>query len=261
MKKSTIFAIILLVLGITCCAVAVMLGVNKESTQSDLRFANYRETAEDKNLTANAVTSLELDIDAAECTIQVGDDWKLTGGKYVRWKQEGGTLVIEETRRSGWWFRSHPAQITLTIPQGTAAQMNQLDIDVDAGAVYANDLTARITELDVDAGEIIMKNFRTDRLTADVDAGTIELEGILMEHSEVSCDVGSIELTLLDGSAIGSIRGSVDVGSIDVTSASGTLYGSNDGFSDDMVLPLPDATGSAVLDVDCNVGSVEIHVP
>ncbi len=258
MKKSTIFAIVLLVLGVTCCVVAILLGVNTKSNQSDLRFANYRETAEDKGLTADALTNLELNIDAAECTIQTGDDWKLTGGKYVSWRQDSGTLVIEETRRAGWWFRSRPAPITLTVPQNTG--LNQLDIDVDAGSVYVDGLTARTAELDVDAGVIEMKNFRTDRLTADVDAGTIEIEGVLAGNSELSCDVGSIELTLLDISAIGSIRGSSDAGSIDVVSSSGALYGSDSGFSDDMVLPLPDATGSAILAVDCDVGSVTIHI-
>lgn len=261
MKKSTILVLVLLAAGIACCAVAVGMGVG-ELTLGGVsvapRFLKYQETAVDKGLDAHAeIDRLVLDIDAAECIVQTGSENSLTAGSDTAWRLEGETLTIEQNQRSGWWWKSKSAPITLTIREDG---LSYLDVDVDAASVTIRDVTAtRGITCNVDAGAVDMRNVFAGTLELDVDAGAIDYSGKVVGAANLECDAGAIAMTLQDGSTIGQVSGEVDMGSIEVR-VNGEEALTGDGLSRTMSAQVPGATGDDLLTFDCDVGSIEVDV-
>ena len=260
MKKSTLFALVLLIIGVGCCAVACGMGVGS-SMQNDLhvpRFLQYNETATDKGLDNHMqIERLVLDIDGAECTVNTDcNESSLTGGDSVTWTLENGTLTVKQELPSGWWWKSKAAPVTLNI-QDTA--ISYLDIDVDAGTVSMDDLIVmQALTCTVDAGAAYLDNVDTNRMELDVDAGEIVHSGTTRGPIDLDCDAGSIELTLND-SSIGQVTGKVDLGSVDV-SVDGKTAISRDGLSDTVNAKLPGTQGHDVLTFDCDAGSIEVKL-
>lgn len=259
MKKSTIFAIVLLFSGIICCGVAFGMGVGEFSLDSAPRFLKYQETAVDKGLDAHAeVDRLILDIDAAECVVQTGNENSLTAGADTTWRLEGKTLTIEQEQREGWWWKSNSAPITLTIQDDG---LYYLDVDVDAGSVLVNNMTVtQDLTCDLDAGTITLKDVTVGRrLEADVDAGSIDYAGCLYGDAELNCDAGHIHLDLLSGSTIGKVTGNVDVGKIKVY-VDGKKVIDRGGFAETISTDLPGAMGNKLLTFDCDAGSISVEI-
>ena len=259
MKKSTLAALVLLIIGVGCCAVACGMGVGS-SIQNDLhapRFLQYNETATDKGLDARAeIERLVLDIDGAECVVQTGSENKLTAGTDTDWKLENGTLTVKQELPHGWWWKSKAAPVTLTLRKGT---LSTLDIDVDAGTVSMDDLIVmQALTCTVDAGAAYLDNVDTNRMELDVDAGEIVYSGAASGPIDLDCDAGSIELTLND-SSIGQVTGKVDLGSVDV-SVDGKTAISRDGLSDTVNAKLPGTQGNDVLTFDCDAGEINVKL-
>lgn len=261
MKKSTIFVLVLLIAGVACCGIAFGMGVGELTLNGDFvapRFLQYWETAVDKDLTPHAeIDRLILDIDAAECVVQTGSENRLTAGSDTTWRLEGETLTIKQEQRSGWWWKSKSAPITLTIREDG---LSYLDLDVDAASVTIRDVTAtQGIACNVDAGAVDMKNVFAGTLELDVDAGAIDYSGKVVGSANLECDAGSIAITLQDGSTIGQISGDIDMGSIEAR-VNGKEALNADGLSRTVSAQLPGAIGNDLLTFDCDVGSIEIDL-
>lgn len=262
MKKSTILVLVLLTAGIACCAVAVGMGVGEyasDGTFTAPRFLKYQETAVDKGLDPHAeIDRLVLDIDAAECIVQTGSENSLTAGSDTTWRLEGETLTIEQEQRSGWWWKSKSAPITLTIREDG---LSYLDVDVDAASVTIRDVTAtQGVTCSVDAGAVDMRNVFAGTLELDVDAGAIDYSGKVVGSANLECDAGSIAMTLQDGSTIGQVSGDINMGSIDVRVNGKEALNGDGTLSRTVSAQLPGAIGDDLLTFDCDVGSIEVDL-
>lgn len=260
MKKATIIAVTLFAAGAVCCFAAVGMGAGNGSLKnslSSLRSVQYQEKAEDKALEQNMeIEHLVLDIDSAECIVKTGTTNSLTGGKDVQWERQGDTLKISQKQRNGWWWRSKPANITLTLQDTSLAD---LDIELDAGTVTVSDLTATdFVRCNVDAGGAEFQNICTGRLELDVDAGGIAFAGQTLGPVELECDAGGIELELVN-SSIGHVTGDVDAGEIDVQ-VNGRQALKHNGFGETVSADLPGATGTDILTFDCDAGSISVKL-
>lgn len=261
MKKATIIALTLFAAGAVCCFAAAGMGASNDSLKSSLsslRSAQYQEKAADQALDQNMeISHLVLDIDSAECVIQTGgDSCSLTGGKDVQWERQGDTLKISQKQRNGWWWRSKPAKITLTLQDSSLAD---LDIELDAGSITVNDVTATdFVRCNVDAGGAEFQNVHTGRLELDVDAGGITFAGQTLGPVDLECDAGGIELDLED-SSIGHVTGDVDAGEISVL-VNGKQALKHNGFGDTISADLPGATGTDILTFDCDAGSISVNM-
>lgn len=260
MKKATIIACTLLAAGAVCCVAALGMGARDGLFQregSSLRALQYKEEAEDKALEQDMkISHLVMDIDNAECVVQVGDKYSLTGGEHVQWKRQGDILTISQEQPDGWWWKSKPANITLTLPYNT---LTDLDIELDAGSVVINDLiTTDLIRCNVDAGSAEFENVHTGKLELDVDAGEIIFHGQTLGAVELECDAGGIELNL-ENSSIGHVTGEIDAGEINVTN-NGKKVVSQDGFSNTVSTDIPGAAGTDILTFDCDAGSIGIEL-
>lgn len=260
MKRTTKAAVTLLIAGVACCAVWAGLTIqNGGFDWNRVRALRYQETSEDKNLVYSGAGPLELDIDAAELTIKEGDSWSLTAGRSTSWGVSGDTLSIWQSSGDGWWWKSDPAPITLTVPKGSV--IASMDIDVDAGSVTVQGITAAqgIT-CDVDAGSVQMNDMSAGRLKADCDAGEIVFSGQVTGPVELNCDVGRIDAALQEGSTVGRISGNVDAGDLDIRVNGTPCVTGENSFSSTISADIPGALGGELLTIDCNVGSVSIDI-
>ena len=260
MKKATIIALTLFAAGAVCCFAAVGMGAKDFSWKdgvSSLRSVQYQEKAEDKALDQNMnIEHLVLDIDSAECVVKTGTTNSLTGGKDVKWERQGDTLKISQKQRNGWWWRTKPARITLTLQETSLAD---LEIELDAGSITVNDVTATdFVRCNVDAGSAEFENVHTGRLDLDVDAGGITFAGQTLGPVDLECDAGGIKLDLED-SSIGHVTGDVDAGEISVL-VNGKQALKHNGFGDTISADLPGATGTDILTFDCDAGSISVNM-
>lgn len=260
MKKATIIALTLFAAGAVCCFAAVGMGAKDFSWKdgvSSLRSVQYQEKAEDKALDQNMnIEHLVLDIDSAECVVKTGTTNSLTGGEDVKWERQGDTLKISQKQRNGWWWRTKPARITLTLQETSLAD---LEIELDAGSITVNDVTATdFVRCNVDAGSAEFENVHTGRLDLDVDAGGITFAGQTLGPVDLECDAGGIELDLED-SSIGHVSGDVDAGEISVL-VNGQEALKHNGFGDTVSADLPGAAGTDMLTFDCDAGSISVKL-
>lgn len=265
MKKSTIIALFLLISGSICCAVAVGMGARTVLTGGGnvLRAFRYQET-EGKLTLPDGVSDarrLVIEIDDTELTVQTGDSWSLSGGSDVVRTLRGNTLTIEQGAHRGWWYRSNPAPIVLTVPSD--AVFDSIDLDVDAGSVTLSGLhTTGALRCEVDAGALRMEDMRAAQLEADVDVGLAEFSGVIDGTGapvKLECDAGEIVLRLRAGSTIGRVSGKMDLGDVQVT-ADGVMCLNESSLSRTFDCAVPGAAGTGVLTVDCDVGSVDIAI-
>lgn len=238
MKTITKVTFGLLIVGIACCAGAIGMGVSFSDTHN-LRAVQYRENAHNQNIQiASDIKHLELDIDAVNCTVREGENWGLTAGKYTEWEVYGDTLAIQSDLEDGWWYKSKPADITLTIPKG---------LSLDG------------VEIDLDAGTVDMAGIQANSLNANVDAGVLIFTGTVYGPVSLDCDAGSMELHLQKGSTIGRVQGSADIGEVEVL-ANGQDCINSSGLSEDFSTYIPNAVGADLLTADCDAGSISIDL-
>lgn len=260
MKTTTKVALGVLAAGVVCCVVAVGLGAKMDGiNDSNFRFLQYKEITSDKQLIQNVdISSISLDIDTAQCTVRTGDTWSLSAGNSTTWGVSGNKLVVEQHNKSGWWFRSRPGDITLTVPEGT--QLTELTADIDAGSAKIYNIQAQRMSYDVDAGSLQAENIHTAELRASCDAGNIDISGIVAGDAELDCDVGNIDLSLLDGSTIGRVSGDVDLGNVSVRANGETISDRKSGISQQISCAVPNAPGNNLLTINCDVGNVDVQL-
>lgn len=263
MKKSSIFALILLVGGIACCIAGVAMGATSGQGIS-LRVFQYQEQAQECGLEVNQdINKLVIDLDAADLTVQVGDSWQLFGGRSLTWNVERQTVTIEQENEPGWWYRSHPAPITLIVPRDCL--LSTLDVEIGAGTAEISQITADSIECSVNAGSLNMRDIDTNRLDADVDTGSMDLFGCVrgMDANETAvnleCDAGQIVLQLTEGSGIGHVSGKVNMGQIEIYADDEAVL-NEAGLARMFGCDIPHATGTSPMNIDCDMGSIYVSI-
>lgn len=267
MKKSTIFALILLVAGLVCCVAAVGMGVGSILLEEAGSWPTvwHEEQAEDKQLQVTTVERLEIDLDSAELTVQQGKTWSLSGGRSTTWRTEGDTLIIEQEDQRNQWRRGSPAPVTLTVPAGDP--LHSLDIEVDAGSAEISDIvTISTLTCSVDAGSVTMRNMNTQQLKAEVDVGVIDISacvggvGVTGAPVQLNCDVGELVLHLTEGSCIGQVSGDVDIGTVDISVDGQQALTHDTGVSRALSGAISGTTGDGLMTIDCDIGNIDISI-
>lgn len=231
---------------------------------------------EQDNLLAGGTsfTSLDIDLGLAEVYITVGEEYSLTvegNGPVCETYFEDGTLHIKTKNSQSLHnvdlSRLDRQTFILTLPDGT--MLDEVELEIGAGSLYADGLRCRTLEAEVGMGELELTNVLCSEkaelttsmgeLTAydficegkthiEVDMGSFSLTGRLDGRTEIDCGMGSAELWLEHPGSYG-YKIKCGMGSA-VIDGQGVNNGSASGGD----------TGSSVYyDVDCGMGSVEIY--
>ena len=183
----------------------------------------------------NTITSLSVNISAAELEIKTGDKFNVeTNHKYLKCEEKDDVLKISETRKL---FASYPKgmKVILTIPKESV--FDYVDISTGAGSVTIDELSSNILDIDIGAGELNAQ--RLDALyKSEIDggAGSITINGGRLNNADIDVGVGELNLC---GELLG--KSSIDYG---VGETNLVLIGT----ADDYRIELDKGIGEATLD-------------
>ena len=141
----------------------------------------------------NTITSLSVNISAAELEIKTGDKFNVeTNHKYLKCEEKDDVLKISETRKL---FASYPKgmKVILTIPEEIV--FDYVDISTGAGSVTIDKLSSNILDIDIGAGELNAQ--RLDALyKSEIDggAGSITINGGRLNNADIDVGVGELNL-------------------------------------------------------------------
>ena len=85
------------------------------------------------------------------------------------------------------------ATVWLLIPEG---QLEELELNNDAGEVYIADAAAMEFAWNVGAGQAVVDSFTAQKADQESGAGQITASGTILAEGDISCGVGEIALTL-----------------------------------------------------------------
>lgn len=187
------------------------LGIVTYSTNND-----YLQEMEEIASTTNDIRRLEIDIDASELIVEIGDKVGVsTNNKYVKVKERNNELKIEERKHST-IFGNNESQVILTIPANYI--FDYVSLDTGVGVVNISNLATKELDLDLGMGEITLTNLTVynkadvdggagkinisgneiNNLKLDIGMGETIIEGKILGNSEIECGTGRLELNLPD---------------------------------------------------------------
>ena len=254
------FAILLIVgiFGGILSAVGIFGGLfDKDTTSKDTTTEDITAYA-----VSDKVTALDIEIGAADFTIKEADAFKVESNlKNLTVTNKGGRLIIKEKSNFGTVYKD--AALTLYIPADTvfdkvdintgagkltvgALSANELDLDLGAGEVKIDNLTALIdADIDGGAGKITVNSGSLANLDLDMGVGQLNLTSALLGDSELSLGVGESNLTLVGNKEDYRLDVDKGVGNI-------TVDGQN-------LSKFSNSTGANRVDIDGGIGAININ--
>lgn len=234
------------------------------------------------NETYDGVRSIDLDIEYGEVNLVEGSTFSIDAtnlyGDMDSYVSDGTWHISQEGNGSfhilgidinldpfGWWNGDFHPKITITVPEGFAAEeftmdvkagsveaasINalQADLTVEAGRLYVDEITVRDkSEYDVGAGEMILKDAVLNNITMEVGVGNTVIEGKLTGDNDITCGVGKIELKLAGDENDYSYDISAGIGDVDIDGSS--YHGIDQRINN--------GTGNN-LRLDCGVGNITV---
>lgn len=179
---------------------------------------------------------------------------------------KNGTLYLKAWN-SRWGIGSTTRKITLYIPEGQSFE--KVEVELGAGEITLDDVTADEISLEVGAGKITAKNIRAGELEISVGAGKVDLvrmdvdvldaeigmgelvgSGTIRRSAELECAMGNMELRLSGSQKDFNYHLEVAAGNIDVGRNS---YG---GLGNEQKIQ---NGADKNMDIDCAMGNVTIR--
>lgn len=208
------------------------------------------------------ITQLEIDINAADFTVTVGDEFKVESNlKDLTVKDSGRVLTIVENKK---WGRDYNnAVLTLYVPENFVFQ--KAEIETGAGRVTVDSLSADKLSLELGAGEVKIDELNaTEKVEIDGGAGKITIDGgqlhnldfdmgvgecnitsAILGNSELDCGVGAANITLVGSADDYKIYTSKGIGNVTVDGQSArdeNTYGD----------------GENKIELNCGIGEVKV---
>ena len=166
--------------------------------------------------------------------------------------EEDGTLNIETNKKVWNWLyakkHAEDAKIYIYIPDGY--ELEEADMNLDAGSIYIEDIHTKQLDIDVNAGEVYIDHFLTNELSMNCDVGTIDAVGKTMEDAELDSGVGEIDFTAIGSETDYNYDLNCDVGSIVCGTRKFTELGSEYNI---------DNQADKTMSIDCGVGDVNVQ--
>lgn len=161
----------------------------------------------------------ELDIEVGGCSLitkSSGDDSFYVEAQNIGKFQcfvEGDTLYVKSITSSRRWNQLKNSRITLYVPDGCSFE--EADIELGAGVLEFEELSAKqaslvvgagqikisrakVHELEVNVGlgQIVLQDMDVAELEAEIGMGELEARGAITEKADISCSMGNVEMTI-----------------------------------------------------------------
>lgn len=192
-------------------------------------------------------SNLDIEIMGSSLVIKEGDSYNVeTNNKYIKAKNKGNTLYIEENEHS-YFKRVKDSKVIITIP--SSSKLNDVSIENGAGSMNINYLNTNNLELDLGAGRVNINNLvASNKSDIDTGAGEVIIKSSILNNLDLDLGVGSFKMNadIRGNSTIDQGVGEVDINLI--------------GSKNDYYITLDKGLGNAIIDGvsvndDTNVGN------
>lgn len=205
----------------------------------------------------------ELDLDTATGEIKIlkapagqqditVETHKIAKSLKFKCYEEDGVLNITTNEKAWNWIyaRNHAndAKIYIYIPEGY--KLEEVEMNLNAGSIYIEDIHTEQLDIDVDAGEVQVDSFVTNDLTMNCDVGLIEAVGKTLGDAELESGVGEIDFTAIGNETDYNYDLNCDIGSIVCGTREFTELGSEYHI---------DNQAEKTMSIDCGVGDVNVQ--
>lgn len=245
--------------------------INVTSKITDNREYGYGERAGEPGFEKSYSSVGKIDVEAAGIQLQVlrspDKDVHIEAvnvDKKLRFQceQDGEELKITTTKKlrvinqiNGY------ATVWLLIPEG---QLEELELNNDAGEIYVADADAMDFSLNVGAGQAVVDSFTAQQADLECGAGQITATGTILTEGDIGCGVGEVELTLLGRESDYAYDVDCGIGEVIVGGESfggiGVSKSGNDYDGDDDYEHHGDSHhGGKELSIECGIGSVSVN--
>ena len=196
---------------------------------------------------SNNITSLEVDINAADFTIISGDSFYVKSNlNKLTVEEKNGTLTITENNSFNLGITYTDASLVLCVPKDfvfnhaniktgaakltvEALYADKLDLELGAGEVIINELKALSkAHIEGGAGALSIKSGVLYDLDLDMGVGELNLTASILGESELNYGVGEANLVLIGSKEDFCIEFNKGIGSATIdgeTMSDGTVYG------------------------------------
>ena len=229
------------------------------------------DSAKEMKFSADSFENLDLELTAGTFEIVEGDTDKIIvrSAKEITMISSGKTFYLDTDKGVKVHFfgiNDEGNHVEITLPKDK--EFRKMDIEIGAGQLSADSLTAEDIEMkigagsiivdtltckegkiSVGAGEAIIKEGTAGDLDLDVGLGDLQYTGSLSDDLDADCGMGNMDIRL--DSEEEDYNYKIDVGMGDVT-VGGNSYG---GMAQSKEI---DHDADAKMDLDCGMGSINI---
>lgn len=157
------------------------------------------------------VKNLDIDLRSANLEIYEDDKFKveLNNSKIFKVNQYSNTIKIKENSPYFWTKRS--GTVKIYVPKNT---LENIDLDIDAGRLTIENLSAKSIDLDHGAGYVLMQNSEFKKTEIEGGAGKLEIQNSKMTDLDFKTGVGK---TIIKNSQIlGKSKIDMGVGNVSI---------------------------------------------
>lgn len=238
-------------LGAVLSGIGAAAGGTLEDLDLDIRMPWKQPNSLQKEFPG--VVSLDFEIRAARVEIREGEEFALDDGGVSCWefdsRVENGVWHVNIT--GGWDGdfdpdRDRDRTLVITVPAG--CRFREADIDLKAGSLTVEGLSAERADIELSAGELRAESLAAGRCDLECGAGSLQIAGLETSDLSVKCGAGAVTLWMTGAEEEYSVRGEVGLGDIVIgtQSVSGV---SREYFREG---------GTKRVDIDCGMGSVSL---
>ncbi|MCP1102624.1 DUF4097 and DUF4098 domain-containing protein YvlB [Aequitasia blattaphilus] len=250
------------VLGLVLTILGVSLGASTRVIRNELGFGPFFDYDFDNDDLGNAKVTEYDDIRSLDVKYYYGKLEILTDsnakkikveeitrtGRSADYEVEDGELQIESHKGGISWFNTRGNRsMRITIPQ--KLQLDEVDLELGAGQLQVNNLSAKEIHLEVGAGEGKLEDFQGDYVTIKNGAGRVEATGDATRNLDVETGVGEVVVGVKGDSTDYNYSVSSGIGEVRIGETSYGGIGSDGNVSNN---------SDRDIKVECGVGKVAI---
>lgn len=175
-----------------------------------------------------------------------GDD----ASKYRVYVKDGDKLCIETKWSKRNNYRNslnRGRRLQILVPRGY--QFDDVDLEVSAGALDADEMIARSLDAKMNAGSLVICNGNVEELDSEVNAGEMSYGGIVSRSLEGECRAGSLNLLL---------TGKEEDYNYEVSASAGAVTIGDDSYASLKSRNIRNNGAAAEMDLSCMAGSLTV---
>ena len=217
-----ISAIAVVVIALVICGVGIfnqiVSGVftfkdNSESVATTYEIGDGYEMGD-------TVKSMKFELDACEVSIRTAEGSGIISVEYTGSDKLKPVITCDNGRftatqkGSGFSFGIHNTTgPKLEIVIGNDVNLDSIEMDIDAGNIKFNGISAEYIYGDIDAGNIEINNCNFGKVEFDVNAGNYNVKDSTMKKVIISTDAGNIEI---NNTVVEDVEIEVDFGNVEI---------------------------------------------